>query len=374
MSSDEYMSGSIENVQNSKSTLGSFISRFNTAIDPNNKIKEECDKFNEKFQSEPTSQTFNTAWIEKYRPVKVDDLVLDETVHKKIKRIVSERVMPNIIITGVPGIGKTTTMLCIAKNLLGKYFKEGVLELNASDERGIKTVQESIEYFCKKKLKTDDTFSQHKLILLDEADNMTLKAQQYIYNLMDTHINSTRFAFTCNDSTKIIEAIQSRCTILKYVRLTNQQMIDRLKIICEKENVPYEIKGLDAILTIAQGDLRKAINCLQLTFNGYTNVNVENVYKLCDKPPALVLKNIFIACKAKDIRSAFKLVAELSGKGYSSSDISYSMISALKDLDIFDEKTKIKYMKEITNACLIIGKGVNTSLQLYGCIASLLTL
>lgn len=358
----------------SQSSLGSFISRFNTAIDSNNKIKEEYDKFNEKFQASPTLQSFNTPWIEKYRPVKVNDLVLDEVVHKKIKKIVNDRIMPNMIITGVPGVGKTTTILCIARNLLGKYFKEGVLELNASDERGIKTVQESIEYFCKKKLKTDETKSQHKLILLDEADNMTLKAQQYIYNLMDTHINSTRFAFTCNDSTKIIEAIQSRCTILKYVRLSNEQMIHRLKIICEKENVPYEVQGLDAIIAISQGDLRKAINCLQLTFNGYTNINVENVYKLCDKPPAVVLKNIFIACKNKDVRSAFRLVSELTEKGYSSSDISYSMVSALKDLDIFDEKVKIRYMKEINNACLIIGKGVNTSLQLNGCIASLLML
>ena len=108
--------------------------------------------------------------------------------------------MPNIIITGIPGIGKTTTILCIAKNLIRKYFEEGVLELNASDVRGVKTVQETIEYFCKKKLQIDENFANHKIVLLDEADNMTKKAQQSINNLMEQYQDTTRFAFTCNNS------------------------------------------------------------------------------------------------------------------------------------------------------------------------------
>ena len=95
--------------------------------------------------------TSNIPWVEKYRPKKIQDLVLDKCILTKIKKIVEEKNMPNLIITGVPGIGKTTTILCIAKQLLGKYIEQGKLELNASDERGIKTVQESIIYFCKKK-------------------------------------------------------------------------------------------------------------------------------------------------------------------------------------------------------------------------------
>jgi replication factor C subunit 2/4 len=317
--------------------------------------------------------TLNTPWIEKYRPVKVEDLVLDSGTLNKIKKIVEDKTMPNIIITGVPGIGKTTTILCIAKNLLGKYFKEGVLELNASDERGVKTVQQSIEYFCKKKLDIDKEYSHHKIILLDEADNMTKKAQQAINNLMEQCHETTRFAFTCNNSTEIIEAIQSRCIIFRYSRINNEQIIERLKKICNIENIPFTDEGLNAIVTTAQGDLRQAINNLQLTFNGYNHIIPENVYRLCDKPHPLIIQNIFIACNKKDIKTALNYLNELSKGGYSSSDISMSMLHTLKNINnnIMDEKTKIKYMEEISKACLIISKGLNTPLQLTGCIAAL---
>jgi replication factor C subunit 2/4 len=319
--------------------------------------------------------TLNTPWIEKYRPHLVEDLVLDQGTLNKVKKIIHDRDMPNLIITGVPGIGKTTTILCIAKNLLGKYFDQGVLELNASDERGVKTVQESIEYFCKKRLKFEDhdQYAHHKIVLLDEADNMTKKAQQSINNLMESYHETTRFAFTCNNSSDIIEAIQSRCIIFRYGRLSNQQITQRLKQICQIENVPHSDEGIDAIVVTAQGDLRQAINNLQLTYNGYLNIIPANVYKLCDRPHPLIIQNIFIACYEKDIRLALKYLNELREKGYSSSDISISMINTLKNakLDKINEETKIKYMEEISKTCLIISKGINTPLQLSGTIAAL---
>ena len=221
------------------------------------------------------TNTLNTPWIEKYRPIDVNSLVLDETVYLKLKKIINEKNMPNIIITGLPGIGKTTTILCLAKSLLGENFDECVLELNASDERGIKSVQDSIEYFCKKKI--DSVNVKHKIVLLDEADNMTVKAQQAINNLMENYNTSTRFAFTCNNSCDIIEAIQSRCIILRYSRLKNEQVYNRLNKICTEEKLEYTKEGLDTIVNISQGDLRKAINNLQITFNGYGKITSENV-------------------------------------------------------------------------------------------------
>lgn len=319
------------------------------------------------------NMTLNSPWIEKYRPISVDELVLDTGTLNKIKKIILDKNMPNIIITGVPGIGKTSTILCIAKNLLGKYFEQGVLELNASDERGVKTVQESIEYFCKKKMDIDQNFTKHKIVLLDEADNMTKKAQQSINNLMEQYHTTTRFAFTCNNSSDIIEAIQSRCIIFRYCRLTNQQVTDRLKKICQIEKIPYSEEGLNAIVITAQGDLRQAINNLQLTFNGYTDVNPENVYKLCDKPHPLIIQNILIACSKKDFKTALIYLNELRNGGYSSSDISISMINTIKFMDdsLINKSLKITYMDEISKACLNISKGINTPLQLTGAIARL---
>lgn len=317
--------------------------------------------------------TLSTPWIEKYRPNKIEDLVLDANTHNNIKKIINDKIMPNIIITGVPGIGKTTTILCIAKNLHGINFRESVLELNASDERGVKTVQKTIESFCKKKMSNDGDYSKHKLVLLDEADNMTKKAQQTISVLIDTYRNTTRFAFTCNNSSEIISAIQSRCIIFRYNRLDNTQITNRLKTICDIEKVPYTLEGLNAIVITAQGDLRQAINNLQLTYNGYNYVIPDNVYRLCDKPHPLIIQNIFIACSKKDIKSALTILNDLSNKGYSSSDISLSMLHTLKNIDqsIINEQTKIKYMEEISKECLIINKGMNTPLQLNGTIASL---
>lgn len=323
-------------------------------------------------------ETLNIPWIEKYRPKKVEDLVLENDTLNKIKKIIEDKDMPNIIINGVPGIGKTTTILCIAKNLFGKYFEDGVLELNASDDRGIKAVQDSI-FFCKKKLHMPDdpvtgkTYPKHKIILLDEADNMTVKAQQLIGNLMSEYHKTTRFAFTCNTSTSIIEAIQSRCIIFRYLRLTDKQLSFRLKKICEIENITYTEDGVQSLVTTAQGDMRKAINNLQLTYNGYTTVTTENVYKLCDKPYPLIIQNIFIACNNKDLKQALTYLNTLRDNGYSSSDISMSMKETLTLTEIpeLPEATKIKFMIEVSNSCLIISKGVDKPLQLTGCIAKL---
>ena len=341
-----------------------------------NLIKKDDKSKNKKETIEPSKiTTLNIPWIEKYRPKNVDDIVVDSGTHNKIKKIIEDKEMPNIIITGLPGIGKTTTILCIAKNLLGKYFHQGVLELNASDDRGIKAVQDSVINFCKKKLELDDTedfvFAKHKIILLDEADNMTKKAQQLVSGLMQEYHKSTRFAFTCNNSSDIIEAIQSRCIIFRYRRLSSEQLSNRLIKICEYENVKYNKEGIDSIVMTAEGDMRKAINNLQLTHNGYKFVSPKNVYKLCDKPNPILIKNILLACYNKNIAEALKKLEKLRTNGYSSSDISLGMIKTLEStrLDEIDEKKKIEYFTEISKTSLEISKGIDSFLQLNGCVA-----
>lgn len=329
-----------------------------------------------------TTQTKNTIsnnipWVEKYRPFNINELVVENSTLNKIKKIIDDKDMPNIIITGISGIGKTSTILCIARYLLGKHVNQGVLELNASDDRGIKAVQDSIIYFCKKKLdiEPDDEqiYAKHKIVILDEADNMTKKAQQLVNTLMEKYHKNTRFAFTCNNSSDIIEAVQSRCIIFRYKRLSNDQVKTRLKYICEQEKIKYNDDGLDAIVITSQGDMRQGVNNLQITYNGYKNITSENVYKLCDKPHPMIIKNIFLACYKKDVRNAILYLNKLRDNGYSSSDISIGMINTLKSskIDEIDEATKIDYMREISKTCLIISKGVDTPLQLTGCITSM---
>lgn len=317
--------------------------------------------------------TMNVPWIEKYRPINVNDLVLDESTKNKIKKIIENKNMPNLIISGVPGIGKTSTILCLAKNLLGKYFNEAVLEMNASDERGIRAVHESIEYFCKKKINISENFAQHKIVLLDEADNMTSKAQQLINNLIKNYHDTTRFAFTCNEPSDIIEAIQSRCIMLKFKRLNNEQVSAKLLYICKNEKMNFTTDGIKSIVAISQGDLRKAINILQLTYNGYDLITPDNVYKLCDKPHPEIIRKIFEYSINKNIKLALNELNILRNKGYSSSDIALSMINLLKDenYNLFpnNEQTRIKFFELTSQVCLNISKGLNTPIQLTGLMA-----
>lgn len=314
----------------------------------------------------------NIPWIEKYRPRVIEELVVQESTLKRIKRIIEDDDMPNIIITGIPGIGKTSTILCIAKQLLGKYYNQGVLELNASDDRGIKAVQESMIYFCKKKMETADGQKKNKIILLDEADNMTKKAQQLINTLMETYEN-TRFAFTCNNSSDIIESIQSRCIIFRYVRLSPEGLTGRLKYICKQEQVNYTESGLRAIVLTANGDMRKAINNLQLVHTGYSTVNGKNVYNLCDTPDPILIKDIFVSCHKKDLISALVHLDKLLKMGFCASDISMGMICTLKfsELKEINDVKKMAYLKMISDTCIIISRGINTDLQLSGCISRL---
>lgn len=316
-------------------------------------------------------------WIEKYRPKNIEDIILDENTLNKIKRIIAEKDMPNIIITGIPGIGKTTTIKCIARGLYGKNANNAVLELNASDDRGIKIVEEAITNFCKKSINMGpdaDKYAKHKMIILDEADNITSKAQHSINKKMQEYNSTTRFAFTCNRSTDIIEAIQSRCIILRYLRLPTSKIIEKLQCICSEENIKYNSDALNEIAIISQGDMRSAINVLQMVYNGLSNITIENVYKVCDKPQPLLLQQMLILCKEKNITKAFEVLGNLKAKGYSDSDIILGMINVLKlsKFDTFTEKDKIYILRKVCSTAYIISKGINTDLQLYSCVSDII--
>ena len=316
-------------------------------------------------------------WIEKYRPKTIDDLVVDPSILHKIKKIIEEKNMPNIIITGIPGIGKTTTIQCIAKALFGPHLRDAVLELNASDDRGVEAIQDTIT-FCKKKTNYnkpgESTYATHKIILLDEADNMTIKAQRLVNNLMEEHRKTTRFAFTCNNSSDIIEAIQSRCIIFRYYRLSNDNVIKRLRHVCDIEHVPHDEESLQLVSTISQGDMRQGLNTLQLVFNTYGILNIPNIEKLYDKPHPIIIKKLFIACRDKNMQLALQYIQELRKNGYCGSDIVLSMISVLKSPGFpeIDETYKISLLGKISKTAFIISKGIDTPLQLTGCIASIL--
>lgn len=277
--------------------------------------------------------------------------------------------MPHMIISGMPGIGKTTSVHCLARALLGSAYSDAVLELNASDERGIDVVRGTIKKFAQKKVSLPP--GRQKVVILDEADSMTAGAQQALRRTMEIYSSTTRFAFACNMSNKIIEPLQSRCAILRFARLSDGEVCKRLLEIMKEEDVKYSDDGLSALVYSAEGDMRQAINNLQSTVSGFDFVNSENVFKVVDQPHPVTVQKMMESCNKKDIDGALGLLKELWDKGYSAVDIITTMFKVTKTMTTISEEKKLEFIKTIGFTHMRILDGISSHLQLSGCVAKL---
>jgi len=206
----------------------------------------------------------NLMWSEKYRPKKLKEVVDQKEIIKGISNLIKSPDIPHMLFAGPAGVGKTTTALCIAMELLGEEWRKNTLELNASDERGIKMVRERVKEFAASiKLADDKEFGKPKIIMLDEADEMTSEAQTALRRIIEDSARTTRFIIICNYLSQIIEPIQSRCVVFRFRRLPKEDVIDHLKMICEQQKVKYEEKALAQIYEATGGDLRHSINIMQ---------------------------------------------------------------------------------------------------------------
>lgn len=220
----------------------------------------------------------NGPWVEKYRPKSLDEIVGQDHIIQRLKRYVKEGSMPNMMFSGPAGVGKTTTALALAREILGEYWRENFLELNASDARGIDTVRTNIKDFCRLKA----VGAPFRIIFLDEVDNMTKDAQNALRREMEMYTRTSSFILSCNYSSKIIEPIQSRCAIFRFAPIKAHSIVGRLEEIAKAEDLDVKREVIETIVYFAEGDLRRAINILQASSSD-GKITQENVYEVLSK-------------------------------------------------------------------------------------------
>jgi replication factor C small subunit len=216
-------------------------------------------------------------WAEKYRPKSLNAIINQKEIVDRLKSFVKAKNIPHCIFAGPPGTGKTTAALCLAMDLYGKEYREHLMELNASDERGIKIVRETVKTFARTRSIGEIPF---KILILDEADNMTTDAQQALRRTMERFTETCRFIMIANYSGKIIEPLQSRCAPFRFSYMSQQDQDRYLRNIIEKEKIEILDEGYNAIFEVSQGDLRKATNTIQAAASMGKIIDAETVYSV----------------------------------------------------------------------------------------------
>ncbi|EPS62707.1 hypothetical protein M569_12082, partial [Genlisea aurea] len=245
-------------------------------------------------------------------------------------------------------------------------LKEVLMLISSRLCRGIDVVRNKIKMFAQKKVTLPS--GRHKIIILDEADSMTSGAQQALRRTMEIYSNTTRFALACNTSAKIIEPIQSRCALVRFARLSDQEILGRLMVVVASEKIPYVPEGLEAIIFTADGDMRQALNNLQATHSGFGFVNQENVFKVCDQPHPLHVKNVIRQVMDGKFDEACGGVKQLYDSGYSPTDIITTVFRVVKSYEM-PEYLKLELLKETGFGHMRVCDGVGSYLQMCGLLA-----
>jgi replication factor C small subunit len=289
-------------------------------------------------ESEAEYQEANkhSMWTEKYRPKSFKEVKGQRDIIAKIQAFIAARNMPHVMFAGPAGVGKSTTALVIAREMFGEQWRENFLELNASDERGIDVVRTKVKDFARTKAIGNVPF---KIIFLDECDALTKEAQQALRRTMENYTLTTRFVLSCNYSSKIIDPIQSRCTVFRFKPLEKQQMFEIFEKIAKTEGIVIDQTGKEAVYVCSEGDCRRAENILQSCAAVAKNITEDDVFSLASvAKPKEINEFLKLALENKFILSRDKMLETMLRYGLSGLDLIKQIQREVWNLPVTDQQ------------------------------------
>ncbi len=297
----------------------------------------------------------NIPWVDKYRPCHISSIAHQEEIKKVLLNTIETGNLPNFIFYGPPGTGKTSAILALAYELFGpKLINERVLELNASDQRGINVVRDKIIKFAKESISDPDPnypSPPYKIIILDEADAITLDAQAALRKVIESASKITRFCFTCNYIEKIIQPIISRCVKFRFKPLSIDVLNERLNIICKFEKLKINNDCINRIAEISEGDCRKAIMILQnckYILKMKNDITIEDCDILTGTTGKQILENIWLNMMDANIYEINTITKNVINNGVNINDLLKFLKNKIVNSNMSNQN-KSKLIMEILN-------------------------